>query len=277
MYTTLIDAARLATLPASNTRVFDCRHDMKDSAAGGRAFAAGHIPGAAHLDLDRDLSGPVVAGRTGRHPLPDRSAFRELLRRHGVTAATQLVAYDDNDGLFAARLWWMVRWAGHTPAAVLDGGYRAWLALQAGDATPPSAAALPPQPVPAPQSVDMATVQQEFQASRRVLLDARAADRFRGENETMDPKGGHIPGAVNAPYQGNVDADGRFLTPDALRAHYAGLLDAHADKPVICYCGSGVSATHTALAMLCAGLPEPALYVGSWSEWITCPENPIET
>ena len=123
----------------------------------------------------------------------------------------------------------------------------------------------------------MATVRAESEQGQCVLLDGRAADRFRGQNETMDPKGGHIPGALSAPYQGNVDADGRFLSPAALRARYAALLDAHPDKPVICYCGSGVSAAHTVLAMVCAGLPEPALYVGSWSEWITRPDNPIET
>ena len=276
VYTTLIDAAGLAALPVAGKRVFDCRHDMRDSAAGPRLFAAGHIPGAVRLDLDRDLSGSVVAGRTGRHPLPDRSAFRELLRRHGVESSTQLVAYDDNDGLFAARLWWMARWAGHASAAVLDGGYQAWLAHAGGGAASPAAAAVP-QPAPAPRSVPMATVRAESEQGQCVLLDGRAGDRFRGQNETMDPKAGHIPGALSAPYQGNVDAHGRFLGPAALRARYAGLLDAHPGKPVICYCGSGVSAAHTVLAMVCAGLPEPALYVGSWSEWITHPDNPIET
>ena len=287
-YTTLIDAASLVALPATQTRIFDCRFDLLDEDAGEARFQQGRVPGAAYLHLGRDLSGPVVAGRTGRHPLPNREIFQDLLRSHGVAADKQLVAYDDSGGMFAARLWWMARWAGHARAAVLDGGYPAWLAFDAlgmGQAaarehsagqTGAAATPLADCSTMPPRQVAMADVRKHAEAGTWTLLDARAEDRFRGENEIIDAKAGHIPNALNAPFQGNLDADGRFLSRQALRARFESLLGAQGGRPVVCYCGSGVSAAHNVLAMVHAGLPAPALYAGSWSEWISRAENPME-
>lgn len=277
MFTTLIDATELAALDPATVRLFDCRFDLADPDAGRKRFDAGHIPGATYLHLDDDLAGPVAPGRTGRHPLPDREAFRSLVRRYGVTMDAQIVAYDDAGGMFAARLWWMCRWAGHHGAAVLDGGYSAWQALDPGAIRPatPSDRSRHRQPA-APTSVSMPEVRENLAKHAWTLLDARAPDRFDGSNETIDPRGGHIAGAVNAPFQSNLGADGRFLDDATLRARFAALVGP-SGKPVVCYCGSGVTAAHNILAMVHAGLPEPALYAGSWSEWITDPDNPLET
>ena len=277
MFTTLIGAAELAGLDAATIRLFDCRFDLRDPDVGQARFDAGHIPGAVYLHLDRDLAGPVSPGRTGRHPLPNRETFRDLLRGHGVTKDAQIVAYDDAGGMFAARLWWMCRWAGHHGTAVLDGGYSAWQALEPGAIRPatPTDRSGYRQPA-APMSVSMPAVRESLPKNAWTLLDARAPDRFDGSNETIDPRGGHIAGAVNAPFQGNLGADGKFLDHATLRARFAALVGPPG-KPVVCYCGSGVTAAHDILAMVHAGLPEPALYAGSWSEWITDPDNPAET
>lgn len=275
MFATLIDAAQLAAYRQPRWRLFDCRFDLHNPQAGAARFAAGHIRGAAYLHLERDLSGPVEAGRTGRHPLPDRDAFRSAMQVRGVDANTQVVAYDDSGGLFAARLWWMLRWAGHAAAAVLDGGYAAWLAHRDEPPKPSASAGLAADP--SPKSVSLGDIRASIETSAWTLLDARANDRFHGRNETIDAKGGHIPGALNAPFQDNLDSDGKFLDPYALRRRFESLLAAVGDKPVVCYCGSGVSAAHNILAMTHAGMAEPALYAGSWSEWITEPANPVET
>ena len=279
MYTTLIDAAALAAHPRPHLRVFDCRFDLLEPQAGAARFKAGHIPDAAYLHLDRDLSATVVPGRTGRHPLPERNAFRDVLLRHGVDSDTQLVAYDDSGGLFAARLWWMARWAGHDAAAVLDGGYQAWLA-NGGDfinAAPAGAQTKPAGKAPpgVREPVSMQEVRANLEARVWTLLDARAEDRFQGRNETIDAKAGHIPGALNAPFQDNLRADGGFHDRATLSARFEALLAAGGDRPAVCYCGSGVSAAHNILAMVHAGLEEPALYPGSFSEWITDPANPV--
>ena len=268
----MIGAEDLAALSPSQVRVFDCRFDLADADAGVRRYAEGHIPGAAHLHLNHNLSGPVEPGRTGRHPLPERAAFAALLTEHGISDATQVVAYDDMGGMFAARLWWMLRWAGHHAAAVLDGGYQAWLERQG---THPASAASGAPRFPSP--VSMEQVREHVDAGTWTLVDARAGDRFRGENETIDPVGGHIASALNAPFQGNLDDDGRFLEPAALQHRFNALLADGGGRPVVCYCGSGVTAAHNVLAMLHAGMPEPALYPGSWSEWITDSGNPVET
>ncbi len=272
IYTTLIGAEDLVALPPSEVRVFDCRFDLSDAEAGGRRYAEGHIPGAAHLHLNNDLSGPAEPGRTGRHPLPERAMFDTLLAEHGVTEETQVVAYDDTGGMFAARLWWMVRWTGHIAVAVLDGGYQAWLEGK-GTHTPSSSSPAPTAPPP----VSMHEVREHVDADSWTLLDARANDRFRGDNETIDPVAGHIAGALNAPFHGNIGNDDRFLDRAALKDRFGALLGDDGGKPVVCYCGSGVTAAHNILAMVHAGIPEPALYPGSWSEWITDPSNPIGT
>ena len=298
-FTTLIDAQSLKRLYAAQARlrVFDCRFDLQDAEAGmARFLDEGCFPDATYLHLDRDLSGAATPGKTGRHPLPNRYAFSRLLHQRGVQAATQVVAYDDSGGMFAARLWWLARWAGHARAAVLDGGYRAWIEAQGSDSveaetppadaastrnsetpraeTPPSSQAPDGKP---PTPLTMQDAQRSAINGEWTLLDARAADRFRGENETIDAKAGHIPGALNAPFQDNLDANGRFLPSAALRERFERLLAPAGGRPVACYCGSGVSAAHNILAMLHAGLPEPSLYPGSWSEWITHPRNPVAT
>ncbi|MDE0421344.1 MAG: sulfurtransferase [Gammaproteobacteria bacterium] len=269
MYTTLIGATDLAELAADEVRIFDCRFDLADTQAGAKRFRDQHIPGAVYVHLDDDLSGTAVPGETGRHPLPDEMRFRALLREHGVGPDTQVVAYDDAGGMFAARLWWLVRWAGHAAVAVLDGGYRAWRQREGThDASDSSSAHGVPPPVSMPQ------VRAHVESGTWTLLDARASDRFHGENETIDPVAGHIAGALNAPFQANLGIDGRFLDPTALKRRFEALLADEGGKPVVCYCGSGVTAAHNVLAMVHAGLPEPALYPGSWSEWITDPGNP---
>ena len=275
MFTTLIEAEDLAALEPANVRVFDCRFELADPDAGVARFGADHIPGAVYLHLDHDLAGPVSPGRTGRHPLPEREAFRQLLRGHGVTDDIQIVAYDDAGGMFAARLWWMARWAGHQAVAVLDGGYQAWRA-RSGDVTPPAATPSGAADAP-PAPVSMREVRKSLPDRSLTLLDARAPDRFDGTNETIDPRGGHIPGAINAPFTANLGPDGRFADPATLRRRFEALLGDTPGRAIACYCGSGVTAAHNVLAMVHAGMPEPALYAGSWSEWITDPGNPIET
>ncbi len=195
-----------------------------------------------------------------------------MLAEHGVADDTQVVAYDDMGGMFAERLWWMVRWFGHRAVAVLDGGYQAWLERE-GTHTESGSRCAPTAPGP----VSMREVREHVDCGAWALLDARASDRFLGEHETIDVVAGHIAGALNAPFQGSLGDDGRFLEPVALRRRFNALLADGGGKPVVCYCGAGVTAAHNVLAMVHAGLPEPALYPGSWSEWLTDPDNPIAT
>ena len=270
MHSTLIGIGDLHWLKPRDVRLFDCRFDLADPDAGRKRYEAEHIPFAVYAHLDSDLSGPVVAGRTGRHPLPDRDAFRSYLRANGVTRRHQVIAYDDAGGMFAARLWWLARWAGHAATAVLDGGYAAWTDGNDEQHAPREL------PVDRVRTLSMGDVRESVEAASWHLVDARANDRFHGRNETIDPKAGHIAGAINAPFQDNLDPDGYFLPAATLRRRFVSLFDGTV-KPVACYCGSGVSAAHNVLAMVHAGLPEPALYAGSWSEWITRPDNPTET
>jgi len=282
-YATLIDASALAAhLDDPRWVVFDCRHDLADPDAGRRAYAAGHIPGARFLHLDHDLSDQAPAADgvfRGRHPLPRRPALLETLRAAGVGDDTQVIACDAHGGMFAARLWWLLRWLGHERVAVLDGGLAAW--QEAG--LPLTTDAPPPRPHGAlsdrPARVATATAQQlqaELAApatARRTVVDARAPDRFRGENETLDPVGGHIPGAKNRFFKDNLAADGRFKPAAQLRAEFAALLDDPARA--VMQCGSGVTACHNLLALEVAGLRGAALYPGSWSEWCADPLRPV--
>jgi len=236
-------------------------------------YRAGHLPGAVFVDLDRDLSGPP--GPAGRHPLPDAEAFQQAMRAAGVSADRQVVVYDDADSTAAARAWWVLRYFGHPRVRVLNGGYRAWVA--AGRpvtdrlATPePGDFTARPGALPVLDAAGAAAV-----AERGVLLDARAAERYRGEVEPIDPVAGHIPGAVSAPTTGNVGPDGRFLPPERLRERFASLGVDRAVE-VGAYCGSGVTAAHQVLALELAGFPA-ALYVGSWSNWVADPANPVAT
>jgi len=283
LYTTLIgpaDADRLQRESTAQVLICDCRFDLSDLAAGARAYAEGHLPGAIYVNLDQDLSG-VKTGSNGRHPLPAREQFAARMAELGAGDGTQIIAYDAKDGRYAARLWWMLRWVGHTSVAVLDGGLDAW-----------QAAGLPLTDLPsAPRtggrfSVRPAaafTVSYEdvrigvSQASGPCVIDARSPDRFRGENETMDPVGGHIPGARNRFFMDNLRADGTFKPAAQLRAEFEEILGKTPTTDSIFQCGSGVTACHNLLAMSIAGLEGASLYPGSWSEWSAQPSAPIAT
>ncbi len=256
--------------------VVDCRHNLQDPEAGRRAYLAGHIPGAHFLHADQDLSGPMT-GSNGRHPLPSPEAFVATLERIGVGPEQTVVAYDDMGGAFAARLWWMMRWLGHDQAAVLDGGWQCWTA----EGRPVDTAVSVPRPTSlrakarAGATVDTAFVLSHLRDPAMCLVDARAADRFRGENETLDPVGGHIPGARNRPFRDNLDAESRFKPPAILKAEFEVLLAGVAPENVVHQCGSGVTACHNLLAMEYAGLAPGRLYPGSWSAWCSDPSRPV--
>jgi thiosulfate/3-mercaptopyruvate sulfurtransferase len=275
-YRTLLSVADLAAhLEYQDWLVFDCRHDLADPAAGRKAFSEGHVPGARFMHLDEDLSGRVT-GRNGRHPLPEREEFARRLAALGVSAQSQVVVCDDGPGMFAARLWWMLRWMGHTKVAVLDGGLAAWraagLPLSTAERHAPRAAPLAADGLP-PVTVDQ--LQAQIGRGGMLLVDARAAERFRGEDETLDPVGGHIPGAVNRPFRLNLNPDGRFKAAQALRAEWSALLAGRAPEQVIHSCGSGVTACHNLLAMEHAELSGSRLYAGSWSEWCADPARQV--
>jgi thiosulfate/3-mercaptopyruvate sulfurtransferase len=255
--------------------VFDCRHDLADPGRGRADYLTSHIPGARFVHLDDDLSGPRN-GSNGRHPLPDPSVLAEKLGRAGVDSGKQVVAYDAQGGLFAARLWWLLRWLGHLPVAVLDGGWNQWTAERR-----PQTADLPaPRAVQFSGQADDNWVDARFVLASlgepgSVLLDARAPDRFRGQNETLDPVGGRIPGARNRFFRDNLDAKGCFKPPQMLAAELAAALGGARPERSVHYCGSGVSAAHNLLAMEIAGLRGARLYPGSWSEWCADPLRPV--
>jgi thiosulfate/3-mercaptopyruvate sulfurtransferase len=276
-HSTLVSTAELAAhLEDPAWVVFDCRHDLTRPDAGARAYALAHIPGARFLHLDRDLSAPRSADN-GRHPLPDPQAFMRTLGAAGVDAGKQVIAYDDQTGVYAARLWWMLRWLGHENVAVLDGGCAKWT----DEARPLSAAAPRALPVhfsgqPRAISVDADDLMRSLGRPGRILIDARAPDRYRGENETLDPVGGRIRGAHNRYFRDNLDASARFKPAADLRQAFNALLGDTPPDVVVHYCGSGVSACHNILAMEIAGLPGSRLYPGSWSEWCGDPARPME-
>ena len=278
-YDTLIAAEALAShIDAPDWVVFDCRFDLADPGFGRRVYALGHLPGAFFLDVEEDLSGPKT-GRNGRHPLPDPQRLAATLARCGVGAETQVVAYDDAGGMSAARLWWLLRWMGHRRVAVLDGGIQAWL----GTGLPTRAGPPPPRPeacfsvVIGPQCVGADEVLAHLDRGDMVVLDGRSPDRFRGENEMLDPVAGHIPGALNRFYRDNMDERGHFKPAATLRENFSSLLGAHPAPDVVHHCGSGVSACVNVLAMEVAGLPGSRLYAGSWSEWCADPSRPVAT
>jgi thiosulfate/3-mercaptopyruvate sulfurtransferase len=265
--------------PGADLLVLDCSFDLADPAAGRRAFAAGHIPGALYVSLDDTLSA-AKTGRNGRHPLPERAVFAQAMAALGLNAGTQVVAYDNAGSMYAARLWWMLRWAGHAAVSVLDGGLGAWKADNGAIETAVPAGRtsgtfrLRDSLVP---SVTYADVLANIASGERLVVDARAPDRFRGENETLDPVGGHIPGAVNRLFRNNLAPDGRFKPAAELHAEFTALLGGRAPSTLINQCGSGVTACHNLLAMEVAGLTGAALYPGSWSEWCAQPGAPVAT
>lgn len=237
------------------------------------SYRKGHLPGAVFVDLDRDVAGPP--GRGGRHPLPEPAAFEAAMRRAGVSKNGPVVVYDDAGSTSAARVWWTLRYFGHERVRVLDGGYRAW--TEAGHQVDTAEPAVEPGDFVAdPGGLPVLDAEGAAELARAgVLLDARAAERYRGDQEPVDPVAGHIPGARNAPTSGNVGVDGRFLPPELLRERFAklGATDA---LDVGAYCGSGVTPAHEILALNLAGIPA-ALYVGSWSDWVNDPSNPVAT
>lgn len=277
MPSTLISATDLAAhLNDSNWLIVDCRFDLAKPSAGEIAYRSGHIPNAVYAHLDRDLAAPITPS-TGRHPLPSPQQFAATLSAWGVNAATQIVAYDADTGMYAARLWWMLRWVGHRSVAVLDGGFKAWLA-----------AGLPvtneiPQRTPTRFEVhpdrsawlEVSEVADRLQRSDWRLLDARAPERFAGEVEPLDSVAGHVPGATNHPFALNLTADGRFLPEEELRARFAKSQAGVADDRTIAMCGSGVTACHLLLGLEIAGKPGAKLYAGSWSEWIRDAARPV--
>jgi thiosulfate/3-mercaptopyruvate sulfurtransferase len=269
-YTTLISPAELATHTSDpDCLVLDCRFELTKPDAGEQAYRAGHIPNAIYAHLDRDLADPVTPA-TGRHPLPDPRKFAETLGRWGMTPATQVVAYDADSGAYAARLWWLLRWVGHSAVAVLDGGFKAW--TQAGLPTSTAIAQRRPTQFDVRPNqdawLDARTVAERVARPDWRLLDARAPERFAGEVEPIDTVAGHVPGARNHPFATNLGSDGRFAPAAELRKRFEQSQAGVADDHTIVMCGSGVTACHLLLAMEVAGKRGARLYAGSWSEWI---------
>ena len=276
---TLMDAATLASrVDAPDLVVVDCRFDLGDAEAGRNAFRVGHIPGAFYAHLDTDLSGPRTPW-TGRHPLPDPQVLATTFGRLGIGPGIQVVAYDESAGMYAARLWWLLHWLGHRAAAVLDGGLAAWRAAELPlNTDPPTAPAREFKYELRRRSHVSADDVADLLAHRAcLLLDARGAERFEGRVEPLDPKAGHVPGARNHPYARNLAPDGRFLSPDQLRAVFTPVLGDRLPNELVSMCGSGVTACHTLLALEIAGFGGGRLYPGSWSEWCRDPARPVAT
>ena len=280
-FKTLIDADSLrGLLGQPQLAVIDCRFDLMNPAGGLEAYVKGHIPGARYADLNRDLSSPVTA-HTGRHPLPAPDVFAARLGELGVGDDTQVVAYDDANSSMAARLWWMLRWLGHEAVAVLDGGFKAWVAaggaVESGEAAARTARFTPRfTPRVDPRAVLSTTdLERVLQAGTHLLVDARAAERFAGSVEPIDPVAGHVPGAVNHPFTANLGADGRFLPAAELERRWRERLAGKTPQAVIAMGGSGVTACHHLLSLEAAGIPGGRLYAGSWSEWIRDPRRPV--
>jgi thiosulfate/3-mercaptopyruvate sulfurtransferase len=285
MHTTLVSTALLAShLEDPRWLVFDVRHELSsaqanNAQAGRQAFFTGHIPGAQFLHMDDELSARKT-GSNGRHPLPEREHFARLMAAQGVNQDSQLVIYDAQGGMMAARLWWMMRWIGHEAVAVLDGGFPAWqvagLPLESGSATPRPAGDLQLTASLVP-TVSAADLLANLDGRTLKVIDARAPDRFRGENETLDPVGGHIPGAQNRFFRDNLGPDGHFKPAPELRKAFDAILGSTPPELVVAQCGSGITACHNLLAMEIACLKGARLYPGSWSEWCADPTRPTAT
>jgi thiosulfate/3-mercaptopyruvate sulfurtransferase len=282
MPTALIEPRELAAhLEDRDWAIIDCRFDLARPEWGAHAFAAAHIPHALYAHLDRDLSAPRTP-HSGRHPLPQVEALAATFARFGIDERVQVIAYDQGSGAFAARLWWLLRWLGHTQVAVLNGGLAAWerAGLPLTTASEPRAprrfaAQADARRLVSGTEVAAAVRSGALRSGAQLLVDARSADRFAGENETIDPLAGHIPGARNHPFAGNLDAEGRFLDAGQLRRAWQGTLRGASPQQLIAMCGSGVTACHNLLALEVAGFAGARLYAGSWSEWITDPAHPL--
>lgn len=272
----LLDTATLAAhLDDPNWIVADCRHDLANPDAGRAAYAQSHIPGARFFHLDHDLSGPR-SGTNGRHPLPDPGKFAALLGAAGIGPGSRVIAYDAQGGMSAARLWWLMRWIGHDRVSVLDGGWKAWTA-EGRPQTPDLPVIRATRIVADMQAITATAAEIAASLGTIPLLDARAAERFRGRNETLDPVAGRIPGAMNRFFMLNLGADGCFKPGDVLNREFREILGDANPAELVNYCGSGVSACHNMLAMELAGLHGSRLYPGSWSEWCADPARPTAT
>jgi thiosulfate/3-mercaptopyruvate sulfurtransferase len=275
MYTTIVSTSLLhQNLGQPDWVVIDCRFDLQNPQWGFEDYQQAHIPGAAYAHLDNDLAAPVTP-ETGRHPLPDPEKMAERLGSWGVGSHSQVIVYDTSGGAYAARLWWQLRFLGHTNVAVLDGGFQKWQkegrpVAQGQESHSPAVFTPTPQwqMIADVHTVDRIRADPEF-----LLIDARTPERYRGEREPIDPVAGHIPGAVNRFHGENLDMQGQFLSSNALHEQYVQLLGDTSSENVVAYCGSGVTSCHHLLAMEIAGLPGARLYPGSWSEWIRDPKR----
>jgi thiosulfate/3-mercaptopyruvate sulfurtransferase len=280
-FETILSAAQLQALldAGADVLILDCEFDLNDSDRGRAIYREGHLPGARYIDLQRDLSG-AVTGDNGRHPLPDRELFAATMRLVGLRSGQQVVAYDGSGGIYAARLWWMLRWLGHAPVAVLDGGRQAWIAsglsLAAGEepALPIGGFEAGPSLVSDPVSVEQ--VENNLVSEAWQVIDARDAARFGGAAHPLDDVAGHILGATNRSCRDNLDGDGRFRDPAVLKEAFMPALAGKRPQDVVSQCGSGVTACHNILAMELAGFKGARLYPGSWSEWTADPARPVE-
>jgi thiosulfate/3-mercaptopyruvate sulfurtransferase len=277
MHSILVSTFELhASLGDPRWIVLDCRFDLLDPGAGQAAYLAGHIPGALYAHLERDLSAPP-SGANGRHPLPPPEILAAVFCRWGISAGSQVVCYDEDGGGFAARAWWSLRYLGHDAAAVLDGGLAAWieagLPLQAGQVSrQPAEFHFQLRPS---MKIDAIEIVERLRDPTLVLLDARAPERYRGDEEPIDPVAGHIPGAVNHPWQRNLDERGCLLAPNKLRARFEPVIAGAQAHDIVTYCGSGVTACHNLLALAHAGIDGARLYAGAWSEWCAHTDRPV--
>ena len=278
MFTTVVSTEQLAEHLDSAWVVVDCRYDLRDAAWGREQYRAGHVPGAIYASLAEDLSAPP-SGSNGRHPLPCPEDLNHTFGRLGITRDTQVVAYDQDLGMYASRLWWMLRYMGHEAVAVLDGGWARWVherrPVRTGEETRPAAAFEGRRRKELRVMVN--DVEAALGSASVVLVDARAPERYAGTSEPLDRVPGHIPGALNHFYKRNVTDQGVMLPPERLEQQFVEMLGDRRPDQVVMYCGSGVTACHNLLAMHHAGLPGARLYVGSWSEWSSDPARPVET
>ena len=277
-YSTIISAQQLNTIiNDDNVRVFDCRFSLKDPQGGLKSYQSGHLPMAQFADMDTQLSSAMTQS-SGRHPLPKEEVFLAQLKSWGINNDTQVIAYDDISGAFAARLWWMMRWMGHEKVAVLNGGMQQWtqqsyslkqneVKFSLGNFT--GIANMD-------WLVDIETVHTQLAANQITLIDARAGDRFTGKEKNIDPVPGHIPGAQNLPFGGNLTTDGMFAAADVINQRFAKIIQDQPITNVVNMCGSGVTACHNLLAQAVAGMPPTKLFVGSWSQWIKDPTRPVD-
>ena len=264
-YDLLIEADEMLNFPGDNLKVFDCRADLSDRNLGYAKYLEGHISQSQHLSLEKDLCS--TPGRRGRHPLPTKENWITKIRNFGIDNSDQVVLYDETGGSFAARAWWMFRWVGHQKVALLNGGWQAWEGPKKSGSSPKSNTGRFKEK----SSLTKLITMKELKASEAArLVDARSLERWSGENEPIDLVAGHIPNAVCHPFSGNLDNHSRFKSVSELRTRFEGLRE-----PIVCYCGSGVTAAHNILSLKIAGYSEPILYAGSWSEWIGYDDNPV--